>query len=319
VSHSSAAASHVAKVFANVENEQGSSLLIASWRRCLNLHGLRPDGAAKPERHENHLVREAKQLNAAMINAATDAMDGLINAMSDSDHMVFLTDAVGVVLDTRSHRTSDFWERPRGDWAGTDFSEASHGTNGVGTVLRDKRPMTIAADEHFELRNIIAICSGAPIWGSDGSVIGCIDISSSANRNDAFVNSLTLAAAVEAARQIELRMLADANPGAKLVLASKTGISSGVLAVNSYGAVVGATRSARLSLHLKSSQLDGTVLIEELWDPTMKPDMTCATAERHAIEAALARHHGNASAAARALGISRSTLLRKIAESNGRL
>ncbi len=36
------------------------------------------------------------------------------------------------------------------------------------------------------------------------------------------------------------------------------------------------------------------------------------TTERRLIEAALARHRGNASAAARALGMSRSTLYRKL-------
>ena len=62
---------------------------------------------------------------------------------------------------------------------------------------------------------------------------------------------------------------------------------------------------------LKPEHLTGNFSVEQLWDGEAREPDWGAT-ERRLIEAALARHRGNASAAARALGMSRSTLYRKL-------
>lgn len=304
--------SHAEKVFSHVENEADPSALVSSWRRCLTLHGLDPTSGSQPGRVEQIRILETQQRNEAMTRAADDVIDQLIRSLAGSDYMVFLADAQGIVLDTRSKRTGDFWERPRNDWLGTDFSEEGEGTNGVGTVLRDGRPLTVAGDQHFHIRDVPVACSGAPIWGLDGAIAGCIDISCGAVHTDALGSALMLGAVIDAARRIELRMLSNAHPTTKLVLASRAGENPGaVLAVDAYGGVVGATRAARVMLKLKPEHLTGNFSVEQLWDgEAREPDW--GTTERRLIEAALARHRGNASAAARALGMSRSTLYRKL-------
>ena len=310
----SLSAAHVAKVFSHVENEADPSAVVSSWRRCLTLHGLNPDTGGQPGRVQQLRIVEARQRNEAMTRAAEDIIDQLIGTMAGADSMIFLTDSNGIVIDTRSKRTGDFWDRPRNDWIGTDFDETHEGTNGVGTMLREGRPLTVAGDQHFHVRDVPVTCSGAPIFGLDGAIAGCLDISCTAARNDALANSLMLAAAVDAARRIELRMLSNAHPKKKLVLASRTGENPGaVLAVDQYGGVVGATRAARVLLKLKHEHLTGNLSVEQLWNDEAREPSWSAT-ERHMIEAALARHRGNASAAARALGISRSTLYRKLQE-----
>ena len=310
----SLSAAHVAKVFSHVENEADPSALVSSWRRCLTVHGLNPDSGREPGRVEQLRIVESRQRNEAITRAADDIIDQLIATLVGADSMIFLTDAEGIVIDTRSKRTGDFWDRPRNDWLGTDFSEAQEGTNGVGTMLREGRPLTVAGDQHFHTRDVPVTCSGAPIFGLDGAIAGCLDISCTAAINDALANSLMLAAAIDAARRIELRMLSNAHPTKKLVMASRTGENPGaVLAVDEYGGVVGATRAARVMLKLKPEHLAGTLSVEQLWDgEAREPDWTAT--ERRMIEAALARHRGNASATARALGMSRSTLYRKLQE-----
>ena len=154
--------------------------MVSSWRRCIGVYGLYPQGAPRPERYDDLLVSELRQRNEGHDQAAAETLDHLIGLLGGSDYMVFLTDATGIVLEARSMRTGDFWGRPNGDWIGTDFSEATNGTNGVGTVLREGRPMTVAADEHFQVRDVPVVCSGAPIYGLQGEIVGCLDISSSA-------------------------------------------------------------------------------------------------------------------------------------------
>lgn len=309
----SSAASHVAKVLSSVKHGGDASALISSWRRCVSLYGLSPDGAPEPERHGGQFVAEARQRNEMLTTIAAGVMDHLL--FDASDHMIFLTEAYGTVLETRSLRTSDFWERPRGDWAGTNFSEERDGTNGVGTALREKRALTVTADQHFHVRNIHAVCSAAPIFGPDGNIAGCINVSSSAERTAPFLSALIFAAVVESARRIEIGLLANTYPSSRLTLASQTGQHLGaVLAVDKSGCIVGATRAARALLDVEDKHLNGTLTVDDLWDKGATADLTLAAVTRRAIEIALARYKGNVTAAAKALGVSRSTLLRKVSE-----
>ena len=74
-----------------------------------------------------------------------------------------------------------------------------------------------------------------------------------------------------------------------------------VLAVNWDGGVVGATRSARKLFDLKAEHLTGCFSVEQLLSDE-EQDLNWILAERRLIRAALSRHQGNSSEAARALG-----------------
>jgi len=96
-----------------------------------------------------------------------------------------------------------------------------------------------------------------------------------------------------------------------VLLPTADGPGSGLLAVDADDLVIGATRSARLALGLAPERafrpvpaadlLGGHDAIEHLGD-----------VQRSVLQRALLRAEGNVSAAAKALGVSRATLHRKL-------
>ena len=75
--------------------------------------------------------------------------------------------------------------------------------------------------------------------------------------------------------------------------------------------VIGATRAARLALSITDERIAGQLAASEvLGAGSVESGLT--EAERGAVRRALALNGGNVSAAARALGVSRATLHRKL-------
>jgi transcriptional regulator of acetoin/glycerol metabolism len=141
--------------------------------------------------------------------------------------------------------------------------------------------------------------------------VAALDVSSCrADLTEAFVNLISMAV-IDAARRIEADNFRMAFPNARFVLAPETSRGAGgLVAVNADDLVIGATRSARLALGLTGDSLK---------KPLPAVDLHCGAAaeklgqaERAVLQRALARSDGNVSAAAKALGISRATLHRKL-------
>ena len=76
--------------------------------------------------------------------------------------------------------------------------------------------------------------------------------------------------------------------------------------------VVGATHAARLACGVTDAMLDRMVPAQAILSPRSDDTEDLDAAERGVLQRALARAGGNVSAAAKALGVSRATLHRKI-------
>jgi transcriptional regulator of acetoin/glycerol metabolism len=59
---------------------------------------------------------------------------------------------------------------------GTDFSEATAGTNGIGTSLAVQQPVMIFGAEHFQAQYHDIACYAAPIYDPAGGLLGSINI-----------------------------------------------------------------------------------------------------------------------------------------------
>jgi transcriptional regulator of acetoin/glycerol metabolism len=86
----------------------------------------------------------------------------------------------------------------------------------------------------------------------------------------------------------------------------------GLLAIDGDDLVIGATRSARLALGLAPDRALRPVPAADLLDGREGRCEHLGDAQRAALQRALARAQGNVSAAAKALGVSRATLHRKL-------
>ena len=289
------------------------SALAASWRRSMSLYGLDPEDRGRAESLTEQQLREARQAMEPMTLAAQGVLDRLFLAVGDTGCCVLLTNADGVPIERRGAAADDEMFQRWGLWPGAVWSEAVEGTNGIGTALAEHRPLTIHRDQHFHTRNTALSCTSHPIHDPMGRLAGLLDVSSCrADATEAMLG-LIAAAVADAARAIEAQAFRQAFAGARIVLAGDPleRNAAALLAVDRDDLVVGATRAARLTLSITDERIANQLAASEvLGGGGVEADLL--EAERGAVRRALALNGGNVSAAARALGVSRATLHRKL-------
>lgn len=291
--------------------EAARSALVASWSRSARLHGLDPVAPPRPDRLTAGELSTARDRMGALLSIAAPNLERLFLAVGGVGCCVMLADADGVPVDRRGVPGDDATFADWGLWVGTRWSESVQGTNGIGTALVEQRRVTIHRDQHFFSRNTALSCMSAPIWGPTGALQAVLDVSSA--RGDLTPGYAQLIAQFvdETAQRIEAEGFAAAHPGARITVLPGVAGQTALLAVNAEDLVIGATRAARHHLRLTgdftprpAADLLGQAMPDGLMD-----------GERATLLRALARQGGNASAAARALGISRATLYRKLGRS----
>lgn len=305
---------HIDRVIQAVHSSSAAarSPLAASWRRSLERHGLDPAESRPAERLDETALRQRRDALERFLQVACPKIDQLFGLVGNSGCGVVLTDENGIVLDQRCAAADAATFQNWGLWSGADWSEAAEGTNGIGTCLTERRQVIIHRDEHFFLRNIGMSCMDAPIFGPDGRILGALDVSSArADQTEGF-NRLIAATVTQTARAIEADVFRASFPKARIVVAESEGNdASTLLAIDSHDIVVGATRGARRAFGLEAS---GDLKPRPASDLFGREDGPTGfeKAERAAVLRALARAEGNVSEAARALGVGRATLYRRM-------
>lgn len=305
---------HVERVIesANHPGAAARSRLAASWRRSLDHHGLDPGQRDGVQRITEQELAERCQRSEAMLAVAAPKLDALFQLVGRSGCGVLLTDCDGMVLDLRANDSDMATFQAWGLAPGSDWSEASEGTNGIGTCIAEGRRVTIHRDEHFHARNTAMSCMDAPIFGSEGELIGALDVSSARADQTATFNQLIAAMVAQTARQIEADNFRASFPRARIIVANADDSEAAVLlAVDQDDIVIGATRGARKAFQLAAT---GPLNARPAADLLGHDDGLTGLegAERAAVNRALLRANGNVSQAARTLGIGRATLYRRM-------
>lgn len=307
---------HAEKVYAVTREKSAAaaSPIAASWRRCMTQYRLNPDDKADPLRLGEAEFRQVLERSGHMVEEAKAELDRLFALVGKSGCCLVLTDERGVVLERRGEAGDDQDFRSVGLWSGAVWSEASAGTNGIGTALAEERPMTIFRDQHFLSANIGLSCTSVPVRDHKGDIAGAIDISTARRDATEFVMPILSQAARETAVRIELNLFRRAYQNARFLMVPTASMSgSALLAVDKDDLVLGATRAARIALKLDDKAIEaGLPASDALRENRDGEAGDLLEAERAALRRALTRNGGNVSHTAQMLGISRATLHRKI-------
>ncbi|MCK7610766.1 GAF domain-containing protein [Roseibium sediminicola] len=305
---------HVETVFRTVESRSAPAVsrIAASWRRSIERHGLHPGEESAPSRVDGSQLRQRRDRTGSLLQIAAPKLDQLFGLVGQSGCTVVLTDAEGVILDQRCTAADQDAFEHWGLAQGTDWSEASVGTNGVGTCIAEERNVIVHRDEHFLARNVAMSCMDAPIYAPDGHIAGALDVSSARSDQTEAFNRLIAAMVAQTARQIEVDTFRAAFSGSRIVYAEKDSTEAAMLlAVDADDIVIGATRGARKAFGLGAygplTPMPASDLLGREDGPT-----GFEKAERAAVMRALARAKGNVSEAARGLGVGRATLYRRM-------
>ena len=177
------AVEHVKRVHSVVHDRLGADRLGAgnritrSWIRCLNEYQLNPDSCAEPEVVAPVELQERQERLADVQAVAKVEMANLYQQLAGSGYAIMLTDREGVLLNYFGDPAFTHAASRTGLMQGAVWSERVQGTNGMGTCLVERRPITVHQDEHYLSRNIGLSCAAAPIFDHGGELVGVLDAS----------------------------------------------------------------------------------------------------------------------------------------------
>jgi transcriptional regulator of acetoin/glycerol metabolism len=177
------AVEHVKRVHSVVHDRIGSDCIgtgnriTRSWIRCLNEYQLNPDSCAEPEVVPPVELQERQERLADVQAVAKVEMANLYQQLAGSGYAIMLTDREGVLLNYFGDPAFTHAASKTGLMQGAVWSERVQGTNGMGTCLVERRPLTVHQDEHYLSRNIGLSCAAAPIFDHEGELVGVLDAS----------------------------------------------------------------------------------------------------------------------------------------------
>ncbi|MCP1102942.1 transcriptional regulator of acetoin/glycerol metabolism [Aequitasia blattaphilus] len=183
--------------------------ILDSWVRSRSFH-LIPD-YVQPEVLSAEQLQGRIQNNQTLYDIATSFMEYLYQSVAGSGFAIIFADKDGYILkmigDEDVIEIATTKDIPLIE--GTSRSESIIGTNSIGTPLYTKEPIQLFAHEHFIELSSNWTCSGAPILGSNGDVLGVICISGAWNKVHAHTLGMATAASEAISRQYSLALAND--------------------------------------------------------------------------------------------------------------
>lgn len=149
-----------------------------SWRRCLDQYQLDPASRRAPNVVEHPRLQDHRAPLEHIIAVAHWQMGNLHQQLGRDGHVVLLTDARGVAIDSVFNESERDEFQRSGLWLGSVWSEDCEGTNGVGTCLVERKHVTIRRDEHFRGKHVGLTCSASPIFDARGELLAVLNLSS---------------------------------------------------------------------------------------------------------------------------------------------
>jgi transcriptional regulator of acetoin/glycerol metabolism len=255
------AVEHVKRVHSVVHDRSGAdrvggNRITRSWVRCLNEYQLDPGSCAEPEVVAPIELQERQERLADVQAVAKVEMANLYQQLAGSGYAIMLTDRDGVLLNYFGDPAFTHAASRTGLMQGAVWSERVQGTNGMGTCLVERRPITVHQDEHYLSRNIGLSCAAAPIFDHHGELVGVLDASGESR----LAQQHTLALVSMSVQMIENRVFLQGFRHDFILRFHNRPefvgtLSEGAIALSAAGTVLAASRAA-LSLLGYTSPLD---------------------------------------------------------------
>jgi transcriptional regulator of acetoin/glycerol metabolism len=333
-----------------------SAWIERSWRRCLD-NGRRPEERVGFDIVRPQHARRVEEENHTLAAAARPVLELLGRAIASTRYFAILTNTHGVVVDAHGPIDDSDPRAQAIARIGVDLSESAVGTTAIAAALTELQPVWLHRGEHFFHDTSCYSCAGAPLFGPDGRCVGMLDLTGidTAERPELkhlvaqSARSIENALALSRPHKLVLRL----NWPGRLLGDD----DDGIVCLDRDGWVTGSNGAARQMLSGLAHVAHGPVHCSELFAQPWEPLYDIARASEHTpievplwsglrlcclaqpagdaraagksrlplrdVEIALIRKavndaRGNVMEAARALGISRATVYRKLSQKPGR-
>jgi sigma-54 dependent transcriptional regulator, acetoin dehydrogenase operon transcriptional activator AcoR len=248
-----------------------TDVVTSSWGRCLKEYQLHPAKPGEPSFVGRTELEERRSRRGDVISCARYEMTTLYQQLADPEAAVVLTDTDGVIIHMVSSPEFAAEVGPLGLRVGGQWSEASAGTNGMGTCLAAAKPVSVRREDHFYTRFTQLTCSAVPVYDPSGEITAVLDVTS----RSSLMQQHLLVLLGMTARMIENRLIdarfRNAHP---LHFHSRPEfvytLHEGKLAVGPDGRVLAANRSALFQLGLQSMDEIRSRRIEDLFETSLE-------------------------------------------------
>ncbi|GAB3681633.1 sigma-54-dependent Fis family transcriptional regulator [Saccharopolyspora tripterygii] len=164
-----------------------------SWRRCI--------GEGVPAQPRFNGSWDAAERQSILVDAARPVLERLSEHLADARVALFLSDDKGHIV---MRKAAEHRQRNQLDNAsaaeGFDFSERSIGTNGLGTVIAERRPLLVRGSEHYNDALETLTCAGTPIFEPFSQrILGTFALACRADDTSPLISAI----ATDVGRQIE--------------------------------------------------------------------------------------------------------------------
>lgn len=251
--------------------EQLSDPVAQSWSRCINEYQMHPAKPLEPVFISRNELEDRRARRADVIACARYEMTTLYQQLGDAEAAVVLTDTDGVIVHMVTSPEFAAEVGPLGLRVGGQWSEASAGTNGMGTCLAAGSPVSVRREDHFFTQFSQLTCSAVPVYDPSGEIAAVLDVSS----RSSLMQQHLLVLLGMTVRMIENRLIdaryRNAHP---LHFHSRPEfvytLHEGKLAVGDDGRILAANRSALFQLGLPSMDDIRSRNIEDLFQTSLE-------------------------------------------------
>ncbi len=177
--------------------------IASSWQRC---HNLKIDPLCTESRSiDLPQLKERLYHNQHLVKIVRPVMERLYDFVRNTGFQVVLSDETGLLLDVIGDSDITSMTRRVELCPGGNWSEASKGTNAIGTAIFERKPVQVFAAEHYCQPNHFLVCSASPIFDVDGQMVGVLDLSGDYHYSNVHTLGMIVAAVGSIENQLRLQ------------------------------------------------------------------------------------------------------------------
>ena len=230
-------------------SETRDPVVLASWLRCLEKHGLDPTNRAEAYILPDAALRQHRERSEDLIRIARSGIDDLYKLVAGQNYVLLLSDGAGVTVEYLGEENHKEDLRRSGLYLGAEWSEARAGTCALGACIETGESLIIHQSDHFDVTHGGLSCTAAPIYDTAGQLAAVLDISLLSSPLARTSQLLALNLVRQTARRIEMaNIMAEARTDWVLRLAGSPDFldvdPQAALRLDSGGHVIGMTNGA---------------------------------------------------------------------------
>lgn len=184
-------------------------MIFQSWKRCRESN-INHERIEKSDLLQYREMKELLEFNDTLLFAAKPVLKHIFNFLKGGRYLMVISDHKGYILYTLGDPS--FVRKAREKIllsVGSNWGESTRGTNGIGTVLIEKTPLSIPGWTHYSSPVRYLDCWAAPITRAGGEVIGVLNISGLAGAKHEHLESITVTGAKMIEQALQLMEIKD--------------------------------------------------------------------------------------------------------------